>query len=104
MPRPHIVLRLRTGWSYDPRARCFRKEGAEPFRPAADLPKHARIALQVPALAGKRDRTPDEDALARGLQLVPPAGTRLPALLERVAAWPCVETAWIAPEPSAPAR
>ena len=101
-PRPHLVLRLRKGWSYDPRARCFRKEGCEPVRPGGDLPKNTRIQLQIPALARQRKRTPEEDDLARAIQVVPPRGAQLKRVLSRVSAWPCVEKGWVAPEPSLP--
>jgi hypothetical protein len=103
-PRAHLALRLRKGWSYDPSARCFRKEGCERVRPGADLPKYTLIRLQIPTLARKRDRTPEEDNLARGIQILLPPGSRLQTVLKRVGAWPCVEKVWIAPEPSAPLR
>jgi hypothetical protein len=98
------VLRLRKSWSYDPRARSFRKEGVEPFRPGGDLPKYTRIQLQIPALARQRERTAAEDDLARGILIVPPRGAHLRGVLERVVAWPCVQKAWIAPEPSLAGR
>jgi hypothetical protein len=101
-PRAHLVLRLRKGWRYDARARCFRKQGCDPVRPRPDLPRYTRIQLQVPTLARKRRLTAAEDALARSLQVVPPRGSRLQTLLARVEAWPCVEKAWVAAEPTAP--
>jgi hypothetical protein len=102
--RPHLVLRLRKGWSYDPSARCFRKKGCEPVQPGGDLPKYTRIQLQTPALASRRSLAPEEDDLARGIQLVPPRGARLQRVLARVTDWPCVEKAWIAAEPALPRR
>lgn len=103
-PRAHLVVRLREGWSYDPSGRCFRRQGCEPVRPGGDVPKHTRIQLQIPSLAGMRKRTPEEDELARGVQIVPPRGADVQAVLKRVVAWPCVEKGWIAPEPSLPHR
>ena len=101
--RPHLVLRLRKGWTYDQASRRFSKEGRDPFRPGTELPKYTRIALQVPAMARKRRLTPAEDELARGIQIVPPKGVSLSRLLRRVQSWPCVEKAWVAPRVS-PAR
>ena len=98
--RPHLVLRLRRGWTYDSGLRCFCLEDHDPFRPGADLPKYTRIAFQVPAMARKRKRTAAEQELARSIQIVPPKGVRPERLLKRVQSWPCVEEAWVAPTPS----
>ncbi len=97
---PHVVLRLRKGWAFDRGRRCFQKEGEDRVQPGEDLPKYTRIAHQVPAMAKKRRRTPAEDELARGIQIVPPKGVSPSRLLKRVQAWPCVEKAWVAPTPS----
>ncbi|MDH3283374.1 MAG: hypothetical protein OEQ13_01430 [Acidobacteriota bacterium] len=97
--RPHLVLRLRKGWTYDPGRRRFTKEGREPVRPGTDLPKYTRITFQVPAMAQRRKRSLAEDELARGIQIVPPRGVSPGRLLPRVRSWPCVEKAWVAPAP-----
>ncbi len=99
-PRPHLVLKLRKGWTFDSAARCFSKSGHDPVRPGADLPKYTRIKPQVPSLARKRTRTAAEDDLARGIQIVPPRGVSPAKLLKHVEAWPCVEKAWVSPEVS----
>ena len=103
--RPHLVLRLRKGWTFEPGSRCFRREGRDSFRPGEQLPKYTRIAFQVPAMVRKRRRTPAEDELARGILIVPPKSVPLGSLLERIQSWPCVGKAWIAPtiSPAAPA-
>lgn len=98
--RPHLVLRLRKGWSFQAAARCFSKEDHDPVRPGADLPKYTRILIQAPELARKRTRTAAEDELARGIQIVPPKRVPPARLLKRVQAWPCVKKAWVAPEVS----
>ena len=107
-PRQHIVLRLCKGWTYDSRARQFCKKGEQPFRPGTELPKYTRIAVQIPSTARKRKRSAVEDELARGLQVVPPKGASATDVLACVREWPCVEKAWVAPEPvpatSAPPR
>lgn len=99
--RPHLVVRLRKGWSYDASRRRFSKRGEEPVVPVpgTDLPKFTRIRFQIPALARKRRRTEAEDELARGVQIVPPADTSLARLVRRIQKWPCVESAWVAPTP-----
>ena len=102
-PRDHLVVRLRQGWTYEPKKRRFVASGEAPFSPRADLPKYTRIKFQVPAMAEKRDRSPAEDELARSIQIVPPKSARSAPLLEQLESWPCVEKAWIAPSPSAAA-
>ncbi len=98
--RPHLVLRLRKGWTYEPSSRRFLTEDQGSFHPGADLPKYTRIAFQVPAMARKRNRTPAEDELARSIQIVPPKEVPPERLLKRLQSWPCVEKAWVAPMPS----
>ena len=98
--RDHLVVRLRQGWTYEPKKRRFVAAGEAPFSPRADLPKYTRIKFQVPAMAKKRDRSPAEDELARSIQIVPPKSARTEPLLKQLESWPCVEKAWIAPSPS----
>jgi hypothetical protein len=97
-PQTHVVLRLRTGWTYDPDRRRFSKAGGELFLPSKDLPKNTRIKYQVPSMAKKSKRSQAEDELARGIQIVPPRDESLARLLKRIQSWPCVENAWISPE------
>ncbi len=99
---PHLVLRLRKGWTFEEGAQRFSKEGRDPVCP--DLPKNTRIAFRVPAMARKRDRTEAEDELARDIQVVPPKGIPPSRLLERIQSWPCVEKVWIAPKVSPAGR
>ncbi len=96
--RPHLVLRLRKGWTYEPKSRRFVRGELDRFDPGPDLPKYSRIRFQVPDMAHKRRRTPAEDELARGIQIVPPKSVQPGRLLKRLQSWPCVEKAWIAPE------
>lgn len=93
----HIVVRLERGWSFDRPGRRFVHADERVFRPGEDLPKFTRILWQVPELASKSHRSEAEDRLARGLQLVPPRGTPLDEMLDRVRRWPCIEKAWVAP-------
>lgn len=98
------MLQLKKGWTWDSRSRRFIK-GDQSFLPGADLPKRTSIRFQVPELAAKQERTPDEDKLARSLQVVPPRGVAAEQLLNAVQSWPCAEKAWISPtvSPAAPA-
>jgi hypothetical protein len=102
--RDHLIVRLRQGWTYEPKRRRFVATGENPFSPRADLPKYTRIKFQVPAMAKKRDRSPAEDELARGIQIVPPKNVPTEPILRQLQSWPCVEKAWIASTPSAAAR
>ena len=97
-PQTHVVLRLRTGWTYDPDRRRFSKAGGESFLPSKDLPKYTRIKYQVPSMSRKGKRSQAEDELARGIQIVPPRDEPLAKLLKRIQSWSCVENAWISPE------
>lgn len=98
--RPHLVVKLRQGWTLEPGRRRFKKAGHEPVYPGADLPKYTRITFQVPEMARKRSRTEAEDELARLIQIVPPRRVPPAQVLERVQAWPFVEKAWVAPDVS----
>lgn len=98
--RPHLILRLREGWTYVPSSRRFVKGDEASFRPGVDLPKYTRIRFQVPELARRRRRTAAEDELARSIQIVPPKKVRPERLLKRLEAWPCVEKVWVAPVPA----
>ncbi len=97
--RPYLVLRLREGWSYEPRSRRFVKDNRDSFNARADLPKYTRIKYQVPAMARKRKRTSAEDELARTIQIVTPKSVPPERLLKRLQSWPCTDKVRVAPTP-----
>ena len=101
---PHIVLRLRPGWRYDPAKREFVAPGDGAVFPQADLPTGWRVVPSVPGLADDPQEalSEAERELARYYQVILPRRADPAAALTQVRQWPCLEEAYPGPEVSLP--
>lgn len=99
-----VDFKLKPGWRYDEGERVFLGPRGARFAPPA-LPKKARLAYKVPALA-KTDRkqlSKPEQNLQRYMHVVLPASYQPEDFVADIEAWPSVEEAHAAPEVSLPA-
>jgi hypothetical protein len=101
---PHLRVRLKPGWRWDARRRRFVSAAGGEAAPSEDLPPGSKIVPVAPGLAeaAPGSLSPDEDLLARHLQVILPHGADPAALLPRVRRWECVEKAEPPPEISLP--
>ncbi len=97
----HLVVKLKSGWKFDPLKRVFVPTRGERFSPKGDLPPRSRI---VPLLAcpPRPPLSKDERELARTLQIILPKGQNAAHSLKRVQKWPCVAEAYVGPDISLP--
>ena len=101
---PHLVVRLRRGWTYRAEDQRFVSEEGGEFAPGEELPPGSRIVATVPNLAAKRARrrTQDEEQLASSIMIVLPIGTEPQGIIARVERWTAVQTVELPPEVSLP--
>lgn len=102
--KPYLRVRLKPGWSWDAGRRRFVSPEGEEVAAGEGLPKGSRIVPVAPELAeaAPESLSPDEEELARHLQVILPAGTDPAGLLPLVRRWRCVEKAEPPPEISLP--
>ncbi len=102
--KPHLRVRLKPGWRWDARRRRLVSPEGEAVAAGEGLPKGSRIVPVAPALAAAAPESlgPDEEELARHLQVILPAGADPAKLLPRVREWEGVEAAEPPPEVSLP--
>jgi hypothetical protein len=103
--RPHLVGKLRDGWSYDPAVAAFVAADGRRFIPRAVLPKGTTIVHMTPDLARApmRSLSPAERELARYIQIVLPRAKNPGAYLARLAAWECLAEVRLPPDIDLPA-
>jgi hypothetical protein len=91
--RPHLVLRIKTGWHYDAERRRFVSSKGDQVIPKRDLPKWTRIVPMIPDLAGKSAArlSPEDRNLARYFHILLPRGSKPRTYLNRVKGWVCAE-------------
>ncbi len=102
--RPHLVVRLRTGWRFDEASsRFFLGEGEDAFEPSR-LPEGSKIVYMIPDLQGAdRNQMSEDDAkLASYLHILLPPDSRAEKIAPRVVEWPCVVDVRLPPELSLP--
>ena len=104
--RPHLVVQLEPGWSYDATHRAFVSADGRKVSPRGDLPKGSRILPAAPTLAGRpaASLSAAEEDLARYIQIVLPAGEDPAAYRAAVAGWECVADVQLPPKVSLPGR
>jgi hypothetical protein len=102
--KPHIVVKLKPGWAFDPSRRAFVSQDGELVRPERDLPKGSRIVPMVPDLT--RDPraavSPAEKELSRYFQVILPKGADASAALAAASRWPSIAEASLPPKVSLP--
>lgn len=102
--RTPVDLKLKKGWSFDPKRRLFASDSGEEFKPRGDLPKNSRIVYKVPSLAeaDEAELSEAERDLRRYMQVILPAGESPAEYVEVIRSWPSVAEAHAAPEISLP--
>lgn len=102
--KPHLVVKLRPGWSYDSKHRLFVTTSGKSFSPRESLPRGTRISYMVPDLAKRalKSLSRDERNLARYLQIIMPKGMDPNDYLDSVGRWDCTEEVSLPPEISLP--
>ena len=102
--KPHLVVKLKSGWSYDPKHRRFVEVRGKSLSPGKSLPDGARIVYMVPDLVTRSPEslTKDERDLARYLQILLPEGVDPSHYIDTVRQWECAEEVRLPPEISLP--
>jgi hypothetical protein len=106
--RPHLVGKLRDGWTYDSSAAVFVAADGRRFQPQAALPKGTTIVPMTPDLARSAARrlSPAERNLARYIHIILPRGRSPAVYLPRLVEWACLAEVRLPPDidlPSTPA-
>ncbi len=103
--RPHLVAKLRDGWTYDPSAAVFVAADGRQFQSQAKVPKGTTIVHMTPdlACAPALSLSPAERDLARYIQIILPRGKSPSAYLPRLAQWECLAEVGLPPEIDLPA-
>jgi len=102
--RPHLVLKLRPGWRFDPRASAFVDARGRRCAEAEPLPSGTTFLPVSPTLQRKRAArlsTAERD-LTRYFQIVLPPGADPRAYLDAVRRWPCAAEVQLPPIVSLP--
>ena len=102
--RPHLVLKLKTGWRFDPDANAFVDARGRRCAEAAELPVGTTFLPVSPTLQRKRAArlTGAERDLVRYFQIVLPASADPRAYLEMVRHWACAAEVRLPPVVSLP--
>jgi hypothetical protein len=103
---PHLVLKLKAGWTFDPERRVFVSQQGRRFVPRVKLPRGSRIIHMVPGLAkaAQKSLSRHERNLARYLQLILPRRTDPAAYIETLRKWDCLAEVRRAPEIDLPSQ
>ena len=102
--KPHLVVKLKSGWSYDAKGRRFVEAGGASLKPSTLLADGARIVYMVPDLITRKQETlsDDERDLARYLHIFVPEGVDPRSYIDAIGRWECVEEVRLPPEISLP--
>jgi hypothetical protein len=102
--KPHLVIRIKVSWRFDPKTSRFLSEGKQSVETRSDLPPHSHVRYRMPQLAAVRKETlgKDEANLARYFNVILPSGSDPSEFVKVVTKWPCVEEVEIPPEVGLP--
>jgi hypothetical protein len=102
--KPHIVVKLKPGWAFDPSRRAFVSPDGDLVRPRRDLPKGSRIVPMAPELTRdpRAARSTAEKELSRYFQVILPKGEDASAALDAANHWPGIAEASMPPKVSLP--
>jgi hypothetical protein len=102
--KPHIVVKLKPGWAFDPSRRVFVSQDGDLVRPQRDLPKGSRIVPMVPELnrEPREALSTAEEELSRYFQVILPKGEDASAALAAASHWPSIAEASMPPKVSLP--
>ncbi len=102
--RPHLVLKLKSGWRFDPDANTFVDARGRRCKQTARLPAGTTFLPMSPTLQRKRTarRTAAEGDLVRYFQIVLCVGADPRAYLDAVSRWPCAAEVGLPPTISLP--
>jgi hypothetical protein len=102
--RPHLVLKLKVGWRFDPDANAFVDARRRRCAKTGELPAGTTVLPVSPTLQRKRParRSAPERDLMRYFQIVLPAGADPRAYLDAVRRWPCAAEVQLPPVVSLP--
>jgi hypothetical protein len=102
--RPHVVVKLKPGWTFNPGRRVFVSRDGMLVRPQPDLPNGSRIVPMAVDLA----RTPRaglsaaEEELSRYYQIILPKGSDAAAVRTAASHWASIADASMPPRISLP--
>jgi len=102
--KPHIVVKLKPGWAFDPSRRVFVSQNGDLVRPQRDLPKGSRIvpiALELTREPRAAPSTAGEE-LSRFFQIILPKGEDASAALTAANRWASIAEASMPPKVSLP--
>lgn len=87
--KPHLVVKLKPGWTFDPARRTFVSVRGKTFAIKGTLPRGSRIVPMVSALAQAEPKSlsADERRLARYFEVILPKGQEPATHLETVSGW-----------------
>ncbi len=102
--KPHLVIKLKRGWTYDASRGTFVNTRGTEFKPAPLLPEGVSILPVAPHLAQAKAEslTPPEREVARFYQVVFPEGEDPTRHQQAVSAWRSVAEASLPPKASPP--
>jgi hypothetical protein len=102
--KPHLDVKLKPGWAYDPKRGVFVSEAGEEHSPGESLPEGSRIVPMAPALAeaDPRSLSPAERDLARYFQVILPRGEDPAEHGKAVGDWESVAEVQLPPKPGLP--
>jgi len=102
--KPHIVVKLKPGWAFDPSRRAFVSQDGDVVRPQRDLPKGSRIVPMAPELTREPRATLStaEEELSRYFQVILPKGENASAARDAASHWPSTAEVSMPPKVSLP--
>ncbi len=102
--KPHIVVKLKPGWAFDPSRQSFVSQDGDMVKPRRDLPKGSRIVPMAPELSRdpRAALSPAEMELSRYFQVILPIGGDTSAAMDAAGHWPSIAEASMPPDVSLP--
>jgi len=102
--KPHLVVKIKAGWTFNPKEKMFVSRKGKKFSPTPHLPKGSEVRFMTPELAtsdpGSLSKA--ERNLARYLQILFPQGTAPKRFIMAIKEWECIEEVRLPPDISLP--
>jgi hypothetical protein len=97
--RPHIVFKLKPGWSFNPARREFVSSDHSKVSIRGELPRGSKVVPTIPSLfsAPLETLSEPERQLARSMQVILPKGQDPSAAFRMISRWPWVAEAHLPP-------
>jgi hypothetical protein len=102
--KPHLVVKIKAGWTFNPKQKIFVSRKGKKFSPTPHLPKGSELRFMTPELATSDPEllSGAERDLARFLQILFPQGTASKRFIMVIKEWECIEDVRLPPDISLP--